>query len=167
MEGQTRGKRRNRKTAATRLVWATGYFVDVDYYLLVDPCRRTCRNWIAATSTYLATDWSAASGWNGSERAKRRLASWSWFKNPFTGTKEMNGLRVMMALIGNWDLKEINNAIYSEAGRGAALRDQRSRRYLGKTGNSLDAPKNNPEAIISETKFIQKVHRHSCGPLHE
>jgi hypothetical protein len=35
-------------------------------------------------------------------------------KNPFTGTREFNGLRVLMALLSNWNLKDVNNAIYAE-----------------------------------------------------
>jgi hypothetical protein len=38
--------------------------------------------------------------------------NWSWYENPFVGTRELNGLKVMMALINNWDLKAGNNAIY-------------------------------------------------------
>ncbi len=32
--------------------------------------------------------------------------------DPFEDTREWNGLRVMMALMNNWDLKDENNAIY-------------------------------------------------------
>src|SRR5262249_41903244 len=39
---------------------------------------------------------------------------WEWKRNPFTGTRELNGLRVMMALLNNWDLKDKNNSIYTE-----------------------------------------------------
>jgi hypothetical protein len=45
---------------------------------------------------------------------RRQVGIWAWRQNPFTGTRELNGLRVLMALINNWDLKDINNAIYEE-----------------------------------------------------
>lgn len=35
-------------------------------------------------------------------------------ENPFTGTREFNGLRVMMALMNNWDLKDDNNSVYQD-----------------------------------------------------
>jgi hypothetical protein len=41
---------------------------------------------------------------------------WAWQDNPFVGTREMNGLVVMMALINNWDLKTSNNLIYERPG---------------------------------------------------
>jgi len=42
----------------------------------------------------------------------KKLGNWRWRDNPFLETREFNGLRVMMALINNWDLKDDNNAIY-------------------------------------------------------
>ena len=35
-------------------------------------------------------------------------------RDPFVGTREFNGLRVMMALIRNWDLKDENNAVLQD-----------------------------------------------------
>jgi len=36
------------------------------------------------------------------ERGKR----WDWSKNPFKGTRELNGLKVMMVLLNNWNLRK-------------------------------------------------------------
>ena len=44
--------------------------------------------------------------------AQKKLGDWEWKKNPFVGTRELDGLRVLMALMNNWDLKTSNNAIY-------------------------------------------------------
>jgi hypothetical protein len=45
-----------------------------------------------------------------------RIGIWSWEKNPFAGTREWYGLRVLMAVINNWDLKDVNNSIYQVSG---------------------------------------------------
>ena len=45
---------------------------------------------------------------------RKKVGNWSWRHNPFKGTREFNGLRVMMALLSNWDLKDDNNAILEE-----------------------------------------------------
>src|SRR5262249_22440483 len=37
---------------------------------------------------------------------------WAWKKNYFSGTRELNGLRVLMATINGWDLKDENNSVY-------------------------------------------------------
>ena len=41
----------------------------------------------------------------------QKVGSWNWRHNPFYGSREFNGLRVMMGLIGNWDLNDENNVI--------------------------------------------------------
>ena len=38
--------------------------------------------------------------------------------NPFSDTSQLNGLRVMMALVENWDLMTRNNKIIRGTGRG-------------------------------------------------
>ena len=102
------------ETAASRLLWAVGYFANEDYFLPVIPVDnmqrlRRGKNFVAADNVY-------------NVRLKRhvkeqeKLGSWSWAKNPFVGTRELFGLRVMMALMNNWDLKDINNSVYSKRG---------------------------------------------------
>jgi hypothetical protein len=43
---------------------------------------------------------------------EKKIGIWSWSKNPFTGTAEWYGLRVLMAVMNNWDLKDVNNSVY-------------------------------------------------------
>jgi hypothetical protein len=90
------------ETAAARLVWAAGYFTDEDYYLPelhVENLPKLKRG----------SEFASADGTVRDVRMERHLkevkkaGNWSWFKNPFTGTRELNGLRIMMALINNWD----------------------------------------------------------------
>jgi len=45
---------------------------------------------------------------------EKKVGSWAWRHNPFVGTRELNGLRVMMAVLNDWDLKDENNSIYVE-----------------------------------------------------
>jgi hypothetical protein len=40
-----------------------------------------------------------------------RFDPWPWKSNPFAGKRELQGLKVMMALMENWDLKDDNNKI--------------------------------------------------------
>ena len=68
------------------------------------------------------------------DKTEKKIDNWPWKQNPFTGTKEFNGLRVMMAFLNNWDLKTANNKVYEE--------DKSERRFVvsdlgasfGKTG---------------------------------
>jgi hypothetical protein len=49
-------------------------------------------------------------------KGEKKIGDWQWRENAFSGTRELNGLRVMMALLNHWDLKDDNNSIYEEKG---------------------------------------------------
>jgi len=66
---------------------------------------------------------------------EKKVAWWNWSDSPFSGTREFNGLRTMMALINNWDLKDINTAIYDNW---SATADRPARMYMvGDLGSSF------------------------------
>ena len=50
---------------------------------------------------------------------EKKIGTWAWANDPFTNTREWNGLRVLMAVINNWDLKDENNAVYEEKSKDA------------------------------------------------
>jgi hypothetical protein len=142
------------ETAATRLVWAAGYFTDEAYYvseLSVEKMPKLSR----------ITKFASKTGAFQSVRLERvrgeheKIGNWSWSKNPFSGTKEMNGLRVMMALINNWDLRKENNAIYSVNGQTYyAVSDLGG--CFGKTGGVGSRTKNRLDDY-AESKFIDEI----------
>ena len=85
----------------------------------------------------------------------KKLGTWSWSENPFVGTKEFNGLRVMMALVNNWDATTINNSIYEVNGqRRYAVTDLGA--SFGKTGDSISRSKSNMKDYV-DSKFIEKT----------
>ena len=108
------------ETVATRLLWAIGYFTEEDYFLpqlKVDAMPKLTRG----------QNFVKPGGLIENARLKRhpkhaeKDGVWHWRKNPLTDTRELNGLRVMMALINNWDLKDENNAIYNDKESGQQL----------------------------------------------
>jgi len=87
------------ETAATRIVWAVGYHVDQDYF--VPRARIIGEKSIDAREVRF-------------ERRNdgyKEVGNWSWEDNPFLGTREFEGLKVVMALLKNWDLTTRNNDI--------------------------------------------------------
>ena len=52
---------------------------------------------------------------------EKKIGTWSWRHSPFRDTREFNGLRVLMALVNNWDLKDENNAIYLDKKSGQQI----------------------------------------------
>jgi hypothetical protein len=88
----------------------------------------------------------------------KRLDVWSWKQNPFAGTKEMQGLIVLMALVNNWDLKDDNNKVVYYPDGGGELRYVISDlgATFGKTGGPITHSRNEPEKYI-KTGFVEKV----------
>ena len=85
--------------------------------------------------------------------------SWSYYQNPFVGTRQMNGLLVLQAMLGNSDLKDEQNVIYT-----LEQEHERARRWyvardlgqtFGRTG-VIDAPRGDPE-VFEQTPFILGV----------
>ncbi len=149
------GEEAQSETAATRLVWAAGYFVDEDYYLPELHVRGMKK--LKRGDQYVSPGGIVRNvRMERTVKGQKKTGNWSWFRNAFTGTREFNGLRVMMALIDNWDLKEVNNAIYDEHGEGFRYVISDLGATFGKTGNPLTRSKNNP-ADYEATKFIQKT----------
>jgi hypothetical protein len=106
------GEEAKPETAATRLLWAVGYFTDEDYFLPEIKVEGMPAQ-LARGEKFVDRD-----GTVHNVRLERHLEDWEetghwkWKQNDFKGTREFNGLRVMMALMNSWDLKDVNNAIY-------------------------------------------------------
>lgn len=86
------------ETAATRIVWAMGYHVDEDYFVKqahIEGMRGEATN-VRFKRTH-----------NG----YHEIGLWNWDSNSFKGTRELDGLKILMALLNNWDLKDDNNSV--------------------------------------------------------
>jgi hypothetical protein len=141
------------ETAATRLVWAAGYLADEDYYrpqIRVQGMKRLSRG-----QEYVSDGDLVREARLERQDGRKKLKNWSWYDNPFVGTREFNGLRVMMALINNWDLKEINNDILDEGG-GPRYMVADLGASLGRTGKPFGRSRGVMKDY-TETKFIKKV----------
>jgi hypothetical protein len=102
------------EVVASRVLWGIGYY---------------------QPATYLVTKWRLAgqtSGVQGPGRFRPEssretvIAEWSWYQNPFVGTRPLNGLLVANVILNNWDWKTSNNKLYEMNGDGRPVR----RRYV-------------------------------------
>jgi hypothetical protein len=102
------------ETAATRLIWAVGYFTNEDYYLP----ELNVKGDIPLTRGKDLIDHGKVNGVRLKRHSKgeRQIADWSWDKNPFVGTKELDGLKITMELICNTDLKTVQQHVYDVNG---------------------------------------------------
>ncbi len=148
------GEEARPETVASRLVWAVGYSTDEDYF---EPAVRVENLPVKLHrgGQFVADGWVHDARW---ERMDQKKADdWHWRDNPFSKTRELNGLRVLMSLIGNYDMKDSQNAVYEDEG---------SRRYIvadlgatfGATGSRW--PSESSKGDLSEysrADFIKKV----------
>ena len=102
------------ETVASRIAWAVGFYTNEDYFVKdLDVHGMPAK--LMRGQKLLAADGSVHN-----VRLKRedkddpKVGNWEWRHDAFSGTRELNGLKVVMALINNWDLKDENNAIYQE-----------------------------------------------------
>ena len=154
------GEEAQPETVATRLLWAVGYITNENYFFpqlkvedMPAPLRRG-QNFVAKGGDVSQVRLQRHPG------EGKKVGNWSWRHNPFKGTREFNGLRIMMALISNWDLKDDNNAIFDDKANSEtklyAVSDLGS--SFGMSGESYtnSLSKNNLPAY-RRSKFISKV----------
>lgn len=102
------------ETVAARLLWAIGYYT-TDDYTLADFRVQGMPSHLKRGEKFVEADGSMHDArLKKNSDGEKKTGEWEWRNNPFNGTRELNGLRVMMAVINNWDLKDVNNAVYEK-----------------------------------------------------
>lgn len=98
------------EVVASRLLSAVGYFTE-EYYLLptVTVSGLQLKRGRELVHGDQITDGRFERKYKG-----KKLGDWRWKDNPFKNSREFNGLRVMMAVMNNWDLKDVNNKVYQD-----------------------------------------------------
>ena len=113
------GEEARPETAATRLVWAVGFHTDEDYFL-PEVQVSGLPAMVHRGKRFITPDGTMHGARLEREtEGEKKAGVWKWKEAPFAGTREWNGLRVMMALINNWDLKDVNNTVYEKQSKNA------------------------------------------------
>ena len=86
------------ETAAVRLLYGLGYKTEINYLApkLTIPGQGTFEN--------VRLEARPAN--------VERLDEWKWRENPFVGTNELQGLKIMMVFFTNWDLLDLQNKVF-------------------------------------------------------
>ena len=141
------GKEAQPDTAANRLLWALGYPTEIAY--LVPKVT------IEGKGDFENVRFEA--------RPKKvdRVGNWMWENNPFQNTAEFRGLKILMVMINNWDMKDDNNEIL--AMRNPSTGEPELRYIIsdlggtfGKTGGFLSRSRNEPKDFV-KADFIKAV----------
>lgn len=126
------GKEAQPETAANRLLWAAGYMTEITH--------------LAPSTTIPGKGTFENVRFEARPEEVERAGEWRWDRNPFTGTREFNGLKILMALIENWDLKDSNNQVLSVKGELHHVVSDLGATF-GKTGGQ-----NSPMALLRQVK---------------
>ena len=92
------------ETAAVRILYGIGYKTEINYLApkLTIPGKGTFENVrLEARPDNV-----------------KRLDEWKWRENPFVGTNELQGLKIMMVFFTNWDLLDLQNKVLQVSDNG-------------------------------------------------
>lgn len=136
------------ETSAVRLIWALGYKTEINYLTpsLNIPGEGTFRNVRLEARP----------------ENVERIDRWEWKENQFSGSKEYKGLKIMMAFLNNWDIKNGNTIILDNGKELQYVVSDLGATFGNYGGNGLPIfwrigrSKNNP-LHYSKSKFIKGV----------
>lgn len=142
------------ETASSRLLWAVGYMTETNYLV---PCVRIeGAPQINNSRIKRCEDGGFANvKFEARPADVQRLDVWGWGGNPFKGTREFQGMVVLMSLLNNWDLKDSNNKILAVNGELRYVVGDLGATF-GKTGNFIAHTRNRPDHYV-KTRFVEGV----------
>ena len=146
------------EVVASRIHWGLGYHQPPIYYLSKWQAEKTTSPNPQLPARFREKNSAFQGGFE-------ETGPWSFYQNPFVGTRELKGLLVLQAMLGNSDLKDENNATYVLGKPFEGARTWYVARDLGHTfGRTgvLDAPRGDIE--VFETHPLH--HRSRQRPRH-
>jgi hypothetical protein len=143
------------ETVAVRLAWAAGYYANEDYFMRdmqIDGMPAHLHRGQA-----LVGPGGAVHNARLKREDEKKTGFWRWDKVGFAGSREWNGLRVLMALINNWDLKDSNNSVYRQESKNVYMVSDLGASF-GSASRTLrrDRAKDNLDAYRLST-FIRRL----------
>ena len=142
------GREPQPETAAVRLLYGLGYKTEVNYLVpsITIPGKGTFENVrLEARPDNV-----------------ERLEEWKWKDNPFVGTRELQGLKMMMVFLSNWDVLDLQNKVLEVNGENHYIVSDLGATF-GKLGNNnlpiiyrLGRKTGSPEHF-SKTELVREV----------
>jgi hypothetical protein len=101
------------ETFATRMAWAAGYHADASYFVRegnIDSAGKITRaaKFIDRDNHGYFKD--ARFEMHNPNEHSLPISNWSLVDNPYVGTPQLNGLKIMMMLVSNWDVKDARSS---------------------------------------------------------
>ena len=101
------------ETVATRFVWAVGYSADEDYFVERAQITNVPKTGLKRLKGLISSDSTVRNvRFKREEKGDKKEGNWAWNDPTLSGSRELNGLRVLMSVLNNWDLKDENNKVH-------------------------------------------------------
>ena len=142
------GREAQPETAAVRLLYGLGYKTEINYLVpsITIPGKGTFKN----VRLEARPD------------DVERVGEWKWQSNPFVGTRELQGLKMMMVFMTNWDVLDLQNEILQKGSENHYIVSDLGSTF-GKLGNNnlpifyrLGRKTGSPKHY-SKTSFVKRV----------
>ncbi len=142
------GREARPETAAVRLLWGLGYKTEINYLVptLTIPGKGTFKNVRLEARR------------DDVERGDE----WKWRSNPFVGTEQLKGLKMMMVFMTNWDVLDLQNKVLfvdgeqqyvvSDLGSTFGRLGNNNFPIIYRLGRKVGSPKH-----YAKTKFVKEV----------
>jgi hypothetical protein len=101
----------NAEVAASRLAWALGYIAEENYFVQQGTIEKVGHLQRAGESIRSDGAFTTARFERREMNTERSGRRWTLDANPFAGTRELSGLKLLLALMNNWDNKRENTSI--------------------------------------------------------
>jgi hypothetical protein len=105
------GKEVRSEPFACRMAWAAGYFVETNYFVRSGTIQAARE--LGKAATCIGEDGRFEDAcFEFNEPGARKMFEehgWAWNENPFVGTRELNGLKIVVLLLSNWDNKDVRD----------------------------------------------------------
>ena len=98
------------EVVSSRILWAIGYHQPASYLV---------KEWALAGKQPVN---AGPARFRREQPAQKVVSEWSWYENPFVGTREYRGLLVANLVLNNWDWKTSNNKVYEVTDGGRVQR---------------------------------------------
>jgi hypothetical protein len=162
-------------TFAPRLAWAVGYFVAPVYYVPRGRILGVELGRLRRAGEHIDRDGKFTGARFKLIDSKLKYMpgdGWHWRRNPFAGTRELSGLRILMMLTSNWDAKdardaESNTAVFRKVASGRPVRIHSFEDWgssMGRWGNYFTREKWDCEGFQDQTHgFVRGVKYGNAG----
>lgn len=142
------------EVAASRITWALGFMVEESYYVDTGRIDGMRSETLKRAGRAFRPDGSfvAARFEKRPDHIERLKINWTWDQNPFVGSKEISGLKLLAVMVNNWDVMPKNNNVLAIRGADGSVRTWYLIADWGQTFGRMGSPQSHSKWVLQDYK---------------